>query len=291
MTEKIIFDCDNTLGMCLREVDDGLALLYLLGTPELELLGVTTTFGNGRISQVYTQTKKFVKQLHLDLPVLKGEGEDTKGKLSPAANFLVESVNRFPGEVTILATGPVGNLHTAQKQDSEFYRKVKRIAVMGGYLQPLILGYRNLKELNFSANPEAAMNLLSAPCPLTVFSAQACLQAPFRLKDIQRMDFWPGWLKRTLVKWLLAFGLYTGMAVFYLWDLLPAVFLARPDFFDVLPFRLGSFLDDIRDGRLIESKLTNQPGISLGMSIRDQDGFFKELKRGWRKAASDYPLG
>jgi len=53
MTQKIIFDCDNTLGIPLKEVDDGLTLLYLLGVPELDLLGITTTFGNGRIDQVY----------------------------------------------------------------------------------------------------------------------------------------------------------------------------------------------------------------------------------------------
>ena len=52
MTQKIIFDCDNTLGLPLKEVDDGLVLLYLLGIPELKILGITISFGNGNIKQV-----------------------------------------------------------------------------------------------------------------------------------------------------------------------------------------------------------------------------------------------
>ena len=66
-------DCDNTMGLPFHEVDDGLALLYLLGIPEVELIGVTTTFGNGSGKQVYRQTCKLVADLKLDIPVLRGE--------------------------------------------------------------------------------------------------------------------------------------------------------------------------------------------------------------------------
>lgn len=44
--KKVIFDCDNTMGLPGRDVDDGLSLFYLLGSPEIELLGVCSTFGN-----------------------------------------------------------------------------------------------------------------------------------------------------------------------------------------------------------------------------------------------------
>lgn len=45
---KIIHDCDCTFGINGCDVDDGLALLYLLGDPEAEVLGVTTTMGTIR---------------------------------------------------------------------------------------------------------------------------------------------------------------------------------------------------------------------------------------------------
>ncbi len=290
MTEKIIYDCDNTLGILSNEVDDGLTIIYLLGTPGFELIAITTTFGNGRIEQVYPQTQKFLKQSNLEIPVLRGEGEQTLGELTPASQFLVEQVNRHPGEITLLATGPVGNIHAAGKEDPDFFSKVKRIVVMGGTLQPIQLGYRNLKELNFSANPEAAMRVLSTPCPITVFPAQACLETPYRLRDIRQADYWPGWMKRTLVQWLITFSLYTGGRVFYLWDLLPAVFLSKPELFEIQAFHVGSTLADLSQGVLIETQVESDPTIMLSTGIKDRNGFYVELERGWREAAENYPF-
>lgn len=290
MAEKIIFDCDNTLGIFLKEVDDGLTLIYLLGTPGFDILGITTTFGNGRMDQVYPQTQKLIQHLALACPVLQGESKEHLGETTPAAEFLVEKVNRYPGEISLLATGPLGNLHAAAQQDPTFFSKVKRIVVMGGYLEPVQLGYRDLAELNFSAHPEATISVLTAPCPVTVFPAQACLQAPYRFRDIHRADYWPSWMKRTLTQWLVTFGLYTGEMVFYLWDLLPAVYLLKPDLFQVRPFHLASTLAEMHQGMLAESQDQSGPQILLSTDIRDREAFFTELDRGWRAAAGRFPL-
>lgn len=290
MAEKIIFDCDNTLGVLFNEVDDGLAILYLLGTPGIEILGITTTFGNGPIERVYSQTQKLIDRLGLKIPVLKGEDKNKPGQATPASNFLVEQVNLHPGEITLLATGPVGNLHRAAQEDPEFFTNLKRIVLMGGYLQPFRLGYRNLKELNFSARPEAARNVLSAHCPVTVFPAQACLTAPYRLRDIRRANYWPQWIKRTLIQWLITFSLFTGDNVFYLWDLLPAVYLSKPDLFNLHSFKFGSSLSDIEKGMLVEAISKSAPEITMARGITEQTAFFAELERGWRQAAEDLPL-
>ncbi|RLD03663.1 MAG: nucleoside hydrolase, partial [Chloroflexota bacterium] len=88
--DKIIFDCDNTMGLWTKEIDDGLALYYLLGRPDVGLVGVTTTFGNGTIDQVYPQTQKMVTDLgRQDIPVVKGAGKRAEGP-TEAARFLAE---------------------------------------------------------------------------------------------------------------------------------------------------------------------------------------------------------
>jgi len=290
MSGKIIIDCDNTLGILLNEVDDGLTILYLLGILDIEIIGITTTFGNGRIEQVFPQTQKLVRHLGLSLPVLKGEGQASLSEPTPASRFMVDQVNQHPGEITLLSIGPPGNLSAAALADPEFFLKVKRVVLMGGYLQPVWLGYRNLKELNFSAHPDASLRVLKAYCPVTVFPAQVCLDAPYRLRDIHRADYWPGWMKRTLTQWLITFSLYTGGRVFYLWDLLPAVFLVKPEIFDLEPFPLGSNLGDLQRGKLIKAQEESAPVIQLASGIRDRQAFFNELERGWRKAAETFPL-
>jgi len=290
MTQKIIFDCDNTLGIPLKEVDDGLTLLYLLGVPELDLLGITTTFGNGRIDQVYAQTLKLAKQLVVDIPVLKGEGQLGQSPNTSAARFLIEAANQYPGEIILLATGPLGNLHSASQLDPDFFHKLKAIHLMGGYLKPVKLGYRNLQELNFSADPIAAHSVLNAPCPVIVFSAQACLDAPYRFKDIRNADYWPARLKWVMYKWLFAFGLFTGEFIFYLWDLLPAVYLTKPELFNIKDFIIGSSIKDLQSGMLIEGDLSKSPVIKLATGIKDQQAFHDYLNKAWRDSAKRYLL-
>jgi inosine-uridine nucleoside N-ribohydrolase len=287
MTQKIIFDCDNTLGIPFKEVDDGLTLLYLLGVPELDLMGITTTFGNGGIDQVYSQTSKLGNQIGLNVPVLKGEGQPGQSPDTPAARFLIEAANQYPGEIILLATGPLGNLHAASQLDPDFFRQIKAIHLMGGYLEPVKLGYRNLQELNLSADPIAAHSVLNAPCPVTVFSAQACLDAPYRFKDIRKADYWPYKLKWTMFQWLLAFGLFTGEFVFYLWDLLPAVYLTQPELFNKIDFSIGSSINDLQSGMLIEGDLSTDPIINLAKGIKDQQAFYNQLENAWRKSVKN----
>jgi len=289
MSRKIILDCDNTLGIPLKEVDDGLTLLYLLGNPELDLLGITTTFGNGSIQQVFQQTQKLVKKLGVNIPILQGEGQPHNSLDIPAARFLVETVDSNPEYVSLLATGPLGNIFAASKLDPDFYHKIKEIILMGGYIEPVKIGYRDLAELNFSANPQAAQDILHAPCPVTVFSAQACLDAPYGLQDILSADYWSAGLKFIMIQWLIAFGLYTGKFVFYLWDLLPAVYLSKPELFHFKDFRFGSSRDDLRKGMLLESREKNAPEIKLATGIKDQQAFYNHLDETWRNSAERYP--
>ena len=55
---KLLFDCDNTMGIPDCDIDDGLCLLYLLGRKDIELLGISSSFGNNKTAVVYENTKK-----------------------------------------------------------------------------------------------------------------------------------------------------------------------------------------------------------------------------------------
>ena len=59
---RMIMDCDCTMGVPGCDVDDSLALLYVLDCPEAELLGVTCSFGNNTQDTVYRNTKRLLKE-------------------------------------------------------------------------------------------------------------------------------------------------------------------------------------------------------------------------------------
>ena len=189
MRLPVICDCDNTMGIAGKPVDDGQTLLYLLGRPDIELLGVTTTFGNGTINQVYGATTQLLRAAgRPDIPVLRGARR--RGELATAAaHFLAETVAARPGEISLLAIGPQGNLRAAAELDASFFGNLKQIACMGGYLGRLVVpGWENIGEVNLSADPDAAFAALHAACPYTMMTAQTCLQAPFGLAELERMQ-------------------------------------------------------------------------------------------------------
>jgi purine nucleosidase len=292
----VIFDCDNTMGLPLKEIDDGLTLLYLLGQPDVELLGVTTTFGNGTIGEVYPQTRRLLQGIGRDdIAVFRGEGKrvqhgEKRRSFSGAARFLAETADAYPGEITLLATGPLGNLYAASELDPTFFDNLKQIVCMGGYLHPLRIGWRDLPELNLSADPEAAFAVLNANCPVTLMNAHICLQASFGWSDLRRIRFGGRDLRRTVRYWLLTFGVYCGISVFYLWDLLPAIYISYPDLFDADPVWVRSTVKDLETGTLVLAQEGEGAYINMPTQILGVRRFKEILFEAWKRVSSDRVL-
>lgn len=279
---KLIFDCDNTLGNWKKEIDDGLTLFYLLGQPEVDLLGITTTFGNGTIDQVYGQTQALVRQLgRPEIPVARGAGQRGETEI-PAAELLVQAAEQHPGELVILATGPLGNLRAAHEMDGNFFDKVKQIACMGGYLEPVRMGWRDVTELNLSADPEAAHLVLNALCPVTLMSAQVCLQAPFYWRDLGKICFWSLRTRWTVARWLILHAAFCGLNHFYLWDLLPALYLSHPELFSGPRVQIRSTVHDLETGDLVLGGAAQEEQVFLPDRIVNYTRFFQLLTDSWR---------
>lgn len=280
---KIIFDCDNTMGLFTKEVDDGLTLFYLLGRPDIELLGITTTFGNGPLEKVHPQTVKMVAELNRDdLPVVRGAASRDQGP-TPAAHFLAETAAKYPGELIVLATGPLGNLRGAYELDPDFYSNLKGIYCMGGYLRPIRLGRRDVAELNLSADPAASYQVLSGPCPVTLMNAQICLQAPFTWADFRKLDFWSRKTRRSIREWLILHALFCGIGNFYLWDLLPAVCISFPELFIPNQVLIDSTPEDLEDGTLLPREGSDESLVNMPVMIKDLDRFKEVLFQAWRQ--------
>lgn len=277
----IILDCDCTMGLPHKEVDDGLLLLYLLGRADLNLLGVTTTFGNGTIDDVLQSTHWLLNAIgHADVPVYRGEGAPGEHD-TPAADYLAQMVTERPGEITLLASGPLGNLHAAARRDPAFWRNVGPVICMGGYLHPLRLGSRDLPELNFSANPEASHVVLHAARPLAVMNAHLCLQVAFTPADRDRIQHWPEALRRSVLDWQQAFGDKCGLSELYLWDLLTALYLTHPDAFEANPVHFASTADDLADGALILAADGQGEPVNMPSRLHDVEGLKEALFAAW----------
>jgi inosine-uridine nucleoside N-ribohydrolase len=252
---KVIIDCDNTMGVKGKDIDDGLSLVYLLGRSDVEILGVTSTYGNSTTDVVYSNTKRMLHELGFcSIPVLKGAGSKHKRR-SAAARFLAGAANKYSRKLTLLATGSLTNLLAASFVDSDFFLHVERTILMGGITEPLLIGGRTMDELNFSCDPEAAYSVLRYGKNVSVITGNLCLQAHFndtllrRLNQFERMPIFQ-FLKKKIVPWLDFFKSEFKTDGIYTWDLVAAVYLTSPDLFKQRQMAICSTVEDLQSGLL-----------------------------------------
>lgn len=175
-------------------VDDAMAILYAAAHPGLELIGLTSVFGNVPVTTATRNALWLAELAGLDIPVAEGaatplvqplrphpdfvHGIEGFGHLPPvrpkgrpdprpAAQFLCETVAAHPGEVTLCAIGPLTNLAAALDLDPEITRHVRRVVVMGGALE--VPGNVNEHaEANIWNDPHAAARVFAADWPVTL---------------------------------------------------------------------------------------------------------------------------
>ncbi|MBS4538049.1 nucleoside hydrolase [Clostridium sp. D2Q-11] len=283
---KIIFDCDNTMGVKERDVDDGLTLLYLLGNEKINLLGVTNTFGNSDIETVTKATQTLFNDLDITskIPLYKGGGS-IDDPISDASKFLVKMVNKSPKEITILATGSLTNLYGAYMEDKDFFKKVKDIVIMGGILEPLIFNGKIMDELNLSSDANAAYNVLSSDANITLISAQLCLQALFgkhesnRVLEEQKPIF--NYIRKMTLPWYEFIKKKYGIEGFHNWDIVAAVYITNPELFDENIVKVGSTVEDLKTGFIRKDSSEKSYKLNIPIHINDKDKFNDTIFDSW----------
>ncbi|MCP4305752.1 MAG: nucleoside hydrolase [bacterium] len=285
MMHRVICDCDNTTGVPGRPIDDGQTLLYLLGRPDIELLGVTTTFGNGTIDQVHPATKQFLRDYgREEIPLHRGAGKRGQPP-TEAAHFLAETAAAHPGEITLLALGPVGNLRAAAQLDPGFFGNLKQIVCMGGYLHSLgVPGWDHVPEINLSGDPEAAFAMINAACPFILMNAHICLQTPFGLEELAPVEQHDPQTYQVWRNYLLTCQGPHLEPKDYLWDLLPAVYISHPELFDDAQVWVRSTVADLEAGTIVVGDRGDGARITMPSRILDVERFYAIVNEAWAKA-------
>ena len=178
---KIIIDTDPG-------IDDAMAIFFAMSAPELELLGLTTTFGNVSVDMATENALRLVEMMQLDTPVARGvskpsvqppapfpdfiHGKDGFGNLylpAPkskaidltAAEFIVKNILEHPHEITLIAIGPLGNLATALSLEPRIASLVDKVVIMGGTVKE-DGNVSPVSEANIFNDPHAADTVFSA---------------------------------------------------------------------------------------------------------------------------------
>jgi purine nucleosidase len=287
---KVILDCDNTFGIPDHDVDDGLALLYLLGCEDVDLLGVTCTFGNADVDTVFQNTRRFLGEIgRPDIPHFSGGTPDEPD--SPAARFLADTVAENPDEINLLATGALTNLYGAHLFDPSFFQHLAHVVAMGGVTSPLVIGGHSLDELNFSCDPRATHGVLSSPARTTVITANLCLQALFGDAEFRRLEenrHVPAYayLLKALHPWRDTMEQVFGLKGFYNWDTTAAVCVTDPSLFRDEKCVIASTPTDLKKGFLrTEGSPAEGSRINMPSAIIDPEEFNRRILEAWQRVS------
>lgn len=181
-------------------IDDAMALYLLARHPDIDLRAITTAFGNASIQTTTRNAQRLAAFFGLDVPIAAGaagplragaereaplhvHGEDGLGGMlqrlpearraldhRPAHELICDLVNAAPGELTLLAVGPMTNLALALRHDPGIAAKVKQVVVMGGAFGTHGHGgnVTPVAEANIINDPESADIVFTASWPLVI---------------------------------------------------------------------------------------------------------------------------
>jgi pyrimidine-specific ribonucleoside hydrolase len=174
-------------------VDDALALLLAMRSPELKIEAITAVAGNVPLDLTLPNALRMVEIAgRIDIPVAAGartpllrrlvtatyaHGENglggavfpeptTKPVGTPAAELIRQIVRKYPGEVTLIPIGPLTNIATALNSDLELAGMVRALVMMGGSLSGGNI--TPAAEFNVYVDPEAARIVFQSGIPITM---------------------------------------------------------------------------------------------------------------------------
>lgn len=305
---KIIVDTDSG-------ADDALALLLLLGTAGMDILAATTVAGNSTIGNV---TRNACAILDLagrrDIPVHSGEpgplarplpkavihGEHgiegidmraTRYDLDAlAADKIIEIVRANPGEIRLLAIGPLTNIARAIQKDPEVPGLIRDIVIMGGAID-VCGNMSRVAEFNFFIDPEAADIVLRAPLKKTMIPLDPCMNTALPLDFFESLKGAPLHAPMTAMmahfidemarkRGIHGAMVYDAIAAFYLID--PAAFTMVD--MDIVVETKGEHTAGMSIAEK-RGKAQKTPNVSVAMAV-DPGKFKKALSAALLRAGS-----
>ena len=206
---KMILDLDTG-------VDDALAIAYALADPEVDLIGIVSSYGNNLLDICAENSLKLLELLgHTDIPVYKGlphsstsdhfdvmqvskdiHGDNGIGDVELPApqravesesgvDFYIDAAHKYGKDLIIIPTGPMTNLAAALKKDPAIADLIGNVTFMGGALT-VDGNVTPAAEANINQDAKAADEVFKSNLPLTMVGLDVTLRTLLTKKETQQ---------------------------------------------------------------------------------------------------------
>ena len=215
MSKRILIDTDPG-------IDDALAILLALASPEVTMEGITTIHGNCSVDQAtinalsileLAEAKEAPVAMGFPLPLVQPSllAAETHGdtglgyaklpeprgrpEVRHGSDFLIEKIMSNPGEITLVAIGPLTNVAFAIRKEPRIVEAVREVIVMGGAIR--YPGNASpLAEYNVFVDPHAAHMVYHSGIPITLVPLDVTYQCILTPDDVKRLQKNPSRISR-----------------------------------------------------------------------------------------------
>jgi inosine-uridine nucleoside N-ribohydrolase len=205
---KIVYiDSDVSLGTPFAEIDDAAAFLALISHPRIDIIGIGAVYGNVPVQDAYINLKRIVHfTAENRIPVYYGSEKPLSGDMrwfrdwqhgyghtltfsggdstrKDAVPFILESANKYQGQLTILSLGPMTNIALAIQSEPNLMKGVKEIVAMGGSFN----NQTSPPEFNLLCDPLAAEEVIHSGIPATFLGLEITRKVIFKKADFENI--------------------------------------------------------------------------------------------------------
>lgn len=272
MTQKIILDTDPG-------IDDAMAVFFAFQSAEIEVLGLTTVYGNVPVTMSAQNALTLCELAGQDIPVTKGvgmpwvgpesgyaqfvHGQDgfgdinfppSKRQLDPrsSAQYIVDMARQYPGEITLVAIGPLGNLALALRLEPELPKLIKDVKIMGG--AAFVAGnVTPVAEANIWNDCFAAEIVFSADWDITMFGLDVTNAVPFAPEFVdvlaQKNAKLGGFVQKSAQFYIDFYSQGREERVCYFHDAFPLAYMIDPSLFELTEGHIRIATDPLNRGQ------------------------------------------
>lgn len=197
MATAVWIDSDVSIGSPIREVDDGYALVLALHSPEIRIVGVSTTYGNAPLGHTTRMARDLVRRFGAPagLSVTKvysgARSASELGRRTEASNALVAALEK--GRLTYIALGPLTNLATFLRLHPKMASRIDRVIFLGGQTPGSSLALRpndsfRIHDANVFKDPAATAAVLRSNIPLTAIPVATASKILLDAGDLRALE-------------------------------------------------------------------------------------------------------
>ena len=197
MATAVWIDTDVSIGSPIREVDDAYALVLALHSPEIRIVGLSTTYGNAPLGHTTKVARDIVRRFGQPAGFTVVEihsgarSASDLGRRTAASDAFAAALRK--GRMTYLALGPLTNLATFLRLNPEMAPRLERVIFLGGQLPGASLslgpkGSFHIHDANVFKDPTATAVVLRSNIPLTVIPVATASKLLLDAADLRQLE-------------------------------------------------------------------------------------------------------